>query len=583
MAVTLFPEQTVAAADTDRLLSQGNKNVLCVLPTGVGKTILQAEYARRAHVEGKIMLLFAHRDVLLGQLSDACCMMGISHSFICSQKTVGLVTNNNREKFGDSFHNEHSNIIIVSVDTFLARIKSDKIPLQFLKSVSTCAIDEAHHLTLNSKWGRCVDVLPNARVIGFTATPIRGDKKGLGSHADGYFHAMSVTSSMLDSIKSGRLTPYKILAPDVIDVTGVKKDKDGDFNKKALLFKTKEQGITGSAVEHYKKHLSGQPVITFGINIEHCIEIAKEFNDAGVPSLAVSSKSLDSVRQKAVADLRAGVLLNLVNCDLFGEGFDAPAVMGVIQLRRTESYSLYKQQFGRMLRNADGKVFGILLDHVGNTKYFMQKYGLSAPHDDPEWTLDRVDDRKKPKTDDDDEDDRAEIITCGECQAFGIIKSDKCVITENDIGLIFVNGVCPECGHYETEEEKQDRKREIKTQQGDLVELSFDVVESLIAQRNHAMKSITAVSHSLGNAPFKAAALDKHARRQHALSILRHWVQEWCVKHGRITGQSVELVQMDFEIKFGINVFKAQTQTDSKMSELASRVQYQVSNMEQAG
>jgi len=578
MAITLFPEQVRACEDTDSLRESGHKHVLTVLPTGVGKTIMQAEYARRAHVQSKIVLLFAHRDVLLGQLSEACCLMGVSHSFICSEKTVGLVTNNNSAKFGDSFHNEHSSVIIVSVDTFLARIKKGVVPDVFLNRVAECTVDEAHHLTQNSKWGRCVEALPNARVIGFTATPIRGDKKGLGSHADGYFNAMSVTSSMIDSIRSGRLTAYKILAPDVIDVTGVKKDKDGDFNKKALLMKTKDQGITGSAVEHYKKHLDGQPVITFGINIEHCIEIAKEFNDAGIPSLAVSSKSLDSVRQKAVADLRAGVLLNLVNCDLFGEGFDAPAVMGVIMLRRTESYSLYKQQFGRMLRNSEGKVFGLLLDHVGNTKYFMEKYGLMAPHDDPEWTLDRVDNRKKPIDEDDDE-QRIETITCSECKAFGILKKADDEITADDVGLIFIDGHCPECGHSETDEEKEDRKREIKTKQGELVALEFDVIESLISQRNASLRSVSAFGHSLGNAPFKAAAMDKFARKQHALSVLRHWIQEWCSKHGRITEQSVSLVQMDFELKFGINIFKAQNLTDSKMSELSSRIQYQTGIM----
>mgnify|MGYP000639801403 CR=1 FL=1 len=579
MAITLFPEQVRACEDTDKLRNEGHRHVLTVLPTGVGKTIMQAEYARRAHNENNIMMLFAHRDVLLGQLSDACCLMGVSHSFICSDKTVGLVTNNNRAKFGDSFHNEHSGIIIVSVDTFLARVKKGLIPDSFLNRVSACAVDEAHHVTRGSKWGRCVEALPNARAIGFTATPIRGDKKGLGFHADGYFNAMSVTSSMIDSIRSGRLTAYKILAPDVIDTTGVKKDKDGDYNKKALYMKTKDQGITGSAVEHYKKHLDGQPVITFGINIEHCIEIAKEFNAAGVPSLAVSSKSPDSERQKAVADLRAGRLLNLVNCDLFGEGFDAPAVMGVIMLRRTESYSLFKQQFGRMLRNSEGKVFGLLLDHVGNTKYFMEKYGLSAPHDDPEWTLDRVDNRKKPKDDDDDDDDRAETITCGECSAFGLVKKSTDEITDDEIGLIFIDGRCPECGHCETDEEKEDRKREIKTKSGELVALEFDVIESLISQRNASLRSVSAFGHSLGNAPFKAAAMDKFARKQHALSILRHWIQEWCTKHGQLTGQSVSLVQLDFEIKFGINIFKAQALTDSKMSELSSRIQYQVGVM----
>jgi hypothetical protein len=264
---------------------------------------------------------------------------------------------------------------------------------------------------------------------------------------------------------------------------------------------------------------------------------------------------------------------------LFGEGFDAPAVMGVIMLRRTESYSLYKQQFGRMLRTAEGKSHGILLDHVGNTKHFMEKFGLMAPHDDPDWTLDRGDSRRKK--DDDEGEEVAETIICGECSAFGLVKPEDYIIDGTEAGLVFIGGVCPDCGHYETEEEKDERKREIKIKQGELVELSFDVVESLIQQRNLNYRPVSEVAATLGNAPFKGAVLDKHARRWHTVDILRHWIQEWCVKQAERTGQSPGLVQLDFETQFGINIFKAQTQTESKMSDLSATIQYQVNNMGQ--
>jgi superfamily II DNA or RNA helicase len=578
MAITLFPQQVVACADVDRLYNMGHKNVLCVLPTGVGKTLIKAEYARRNYIVSKMTLIFAHRDVLLGQISRACCLMGVSHSFICAEKTVGQITNNNRAEFGDSFYNEHSNIIVVSVDTFLARLKKGLIPAEFLARVGQWMIDESHHLTRGSKWGQCIEALPNATGLGVTATPIRGDRKGLGFDFDGYFHAMSVTSTMLDSIKAGRLTPYKIMAPTIIDTSGVKKDSDGDYNKNELYIRTKQADITGSAVAHYKKYLDGKPVITFGINIQHCEEIAKEFNDAGIPSRVVSSKSLDSERQNAVADLRNGRLMNLVNCDLFGEGFDAPAVMGVIMLRRTESYSLYKQQFGRMLRSADGKVYGILLDHVGNTRYFMERFKLAQPHDDPEWTLARTDNRKK-KVEYDDEDEQIETIRCSKCSAFGIVKPENHVRSADDVGLVFIGGTCPECGWHESDAEREDRKRELKIQAGDLVELSFDIIETLISERNRAMMSVGDFRKSLGQAPFVHAALHNHANRQHALNILRHWIQEWCMMHSQKTGQSVKLVQLDFEIKFGINILKAQAETAGKMTELSAKIQHQVQLM----
>ena len=571
MKVSLRPHQVVACDDIDLHFNKGCKHVLCVLSTGSGKTIIKAEYARRDHNNGLVTVILAHRDVLLGQISDALCMMGVEHGFICADKTRALVTNNNHIKYGDSFYSETSNTMVISVDTFIARLKTGKISPEFCTRVHRWMIDESHHLTQGSKWGKCIESFPNAIGLGFTATPIRGDKKGLGSHADGYYEALSDTTCMLDLIKAGRLTPYKIHAPDVIDITGVKRDSNGDLNSKQLYIKTKEADITGNAVENYLKFLNGKPVITFCVNIAHAEEVAKEFNAAGVSSRAVSSKSSDKEREEAVADLRSGRLMNLTNCDLFGEGFDAPSVAGVFMLRRTTSYSLFKQQFGRMLRPADGKVYGMLFDHVGNTKYFMQEYGLMAPHDDPKWTLDRVD-RAKKRNDDDEDNKLVETNTCGECGCFGVVKGDD-YVDDGSHSLVFINGLCPDCGHIETPDEKETRIRELKVKEGDLVELSFDIIDELINERNHFLRPVSEFAKTVSHSSFKMAAVNQFASRQHSLHILRHWVQEWCVYHGKQTSQTKVLVQLDFEKTFGINIFKAQATTGPKMGELTSRIQ----------
>lgn len=67
--------------------------------------------------------------------------------------------------------------------------------------------------------------------------------------------------------------------------------------------------------------------------------------------------------------MKTGRILNLVNVRPSRQGYDCPAVSGVIMMRRTVSYSLFKQQFGRMLRIAEGKQYGVLIDMVGNTRY----------------------------------------------------------------------------------------------------------------------------------------------------------------------------------------------------------------------
>lgn len=574
--IELRPHQTYSINDTDsrigklNALSQIIKNVLCVLPTGAGKSLTLAEYARRAHEKREICVVFAHRDVLISQLSEALCKTGVPHSFICSDKARRDITNNNLQQFGDSYYDQSSTVIVSSTPTFAARLRDNKLSQDFLDSVRWWLQDEAHHTVDGNQWYKCLNSMPNATGIGFTATPIRGDRKGLGSHVDGIFDDMSVTCNTYDLIKKEMLSPYKIYATSQVDIKGISRDKNGELNNKQLHMKTKEADITGDAVAQYKKHLDGQPVITFCINIEHAKEVAAEFNLAGVPSVAVSSKSSLAERQSALDGMKNGSVLNLVNVDLFGEGYDCPAIAGVIMLRRTTSYSLFKQQFGRMLRPSPGKLFGVLLDHVGNTQYFMTLFGLHAPHEDPIWTLDRQDERKK-RQDDNDDDDVPETIKCGECGAFGIVGTAE---TDNSVGLVFIDGVCPECGHVETEDEKVARVREIKVQAGELVELDNSAINELINQREAMYVSVPEFAASLSDRfHAKSAAVNNHAVRQQALDVLRHWIQSWSEKHWQQTNKSTKLVQMDFETTFGINVLKAQTLTASAMNQLSVKIQ----------
>ena len=80
---------------------------------------------------------------------------------------------------------------------------------------------------------------------------------------------------------------------------------------------------------------------------------------------------------------RSGETSVLVNVDLFGEGFDLPAIEVVSLLRPTQSTSLYLQQVGRALRTCPemGKQRALILDHVNNYK----THGM--PDEEREWSL----------------------------------------------------------------------------------------------------------------------------------------------------------------------------------------------------
>jgi len=552
--ITLFKHQVDVITKAYEIWKTQLINLLIVLPTGAGKTIVKAQFAKEAYAENKRTVIFAHRDVLLVQISLALGMLMVPHSFIVSQKTRTYITNLHLEKFGRSYWVDTSPIIVVSVDAFLARLKKGTIDQARTDLINFWMMDEAHHTLKDNKWGRCISALRKAYGVGVTATPIRTDMKGLGVHADGVFHEMIVGAKMKDLIANGKLCAYKIFSPPTkVDTTGLKLNKKGDWNESDLAKRTDRSDITGDAVEHYLRLASGKKAITFTCNIAHAVHVANQFNLAGVPSLAISSNNTNAERQQALEDFKAGRIMNLVNCDLFGEGFDVPSVEVCIMLRKTESYSLFKQQFGRCLRALKGKLFGVLLDHVGNVPRHCMEL---APHEDPIWSLDRA--AKKKATEINEPVGR--ICPQKSCNLYYIpVGGDK---------------TCPHCGHTETQAEMIEADQNWQSEKGDLVELTFDFIDMLINERANVDKPIEDVREKMAyaNSVVRNSVVSNHIRRQNAQTILRGAVQDWCVCKGINELWDIKTTQREFELKFKVNVLKAQTLSERKALELAEKV-----------
>ncbi len=554
--ITLRDYQQTSVDKVYKLWNMGIKNCLLVEPTGAGKTFIKSQFARDAILRKEVVIIFAHRDVLLSQISDSLCQMGVTHSFIAANKTVLEITNANHAEYGDSFHSQTSKIILASVPTFIRRL--DKGLLEhFLPVVKVWMLDEAHHCLKNNMWGKCVTAFPNAIGLGVTATPTRSDKLGLGREFDGVFDHMIVGSTMGELIQNGYLSPYKIFVPpQKLDVSGINITASGDYNQKKLAERTDTADITGDAVEQYLKLASGEQAITFCVNIAHAENVAKEFNKAGIPSVALSSKTSVSKRVKSLKDFERGVIKNLVNCDLFGEGYDCPKVACVIMLRKTDSYGLFKQQFGRLLRVVEGKSYGVLIDHVGNVKKHCI-YG--APHEDPEWTLRRT---KKKSGDDTKPSGRI----CPECFAF---------YTPSVLSRF----VCKECNHEETTQQTNEEMRKFIVDKSDLVEMNIDFIDSLLKQRDKVDLNPAKLRQDMNRANMRSiqvdSAVNNHTKRQFAQNRLRAEIQKWCSVTAFNNDWDAKTTQMYFEKTFKINILKAQVLSERLSLELLEKINYE--------
>lgn len=435
--LSLFDYQQAAVDDLRGCFAQGFRAPLLVLPTGGGKTVIFTFMAMRAYQKGLRVLLLGHRRELIGQMSDALKRWQCPH---------GIVT-------PDAKPSSHA-VQVGMVQTLANRVKLDRSGRYRFDLV---IIDEAHHATQKSTWGKVLAHNHGAKLLGVSATPCRLDGKGLGIHAQGFFDSIVVGPSVSALIEQGRLARPVIYGPaQALDLDGVKK-RGGDFVTAQLVGAVDKSAITGDAVTHYRKHAHNRSAIAFTVTVEHAGHVVEQFKKAGYQAAVLTGSTPDKERSRMIRDLSNGSLQVLASCNVVSEGTDIPAVFAAILLRPTDSYALAMQQIGRALRCYPDKERAIILDHADNVR----RHGM--PTDAVEWSLDGL--RKKNKK------GAALMKVCVECRAF----------------LPIAARVCPGCG-YEIQGGAA-RTDSIVQRDGELMELSPEMVAAQRKQKIRELKS----------------------------------------------------------------------------------------------
>ena len=381
----LRPYQGDLKTDILAKWAAGFRNVLAVLPTGGGKTVVFADIIRG---QPGATVCIAHRQEIVTQISLSLARNGVRHRIIGPPAVVKLAVSLHMEHCGTSYYQSNAPAAVAGIDTLIRRTG----PLHaWLRTVQLWVMDEAHHVLKENKWGKGVSLFPNARGLGVTATPKRADGRGLGKKHDGVFDCLVEGPGMRELITQGFLTDYQIFAPEPedLDLDAIPLGVSGDYIHKHLTKAVRGSRIVGDVVPTYLQNTPGMRGATFTTDVQTAHDIADAYNAANIPAVALSAKTPDAERIAQLRKLRHGDLLQVCNVDLFGEGFDLPALELVTMVRPTQSFVFYCQAFGRMLRIMDGKTIGTLTDHVGN----VMRHGL--PDRPQHWTLERRTRRSK--------------------------------------------------------------------------------------------------------------------------------------------------------------------------------------------
>lgn len=536
-----------------------NKNVMATLPTGAGKTFVFAKIM--AEHEG-VSCAIAHRKELVGQMSLALAYNNVRHRVIGPKILVEFINYVHMSIFGKSFYDPNANCAVASVNTIISR--KDTLGW-WLKSVTLWVQDEGHHILKDNMWGEAAALMPNAKGLAVTATAGRADGKGLGRHADGIIDVLIEGPEMRYLIKEGYLTDYRVICPSSdLDLTNVKVSaKTGDYTRPGVVRAVRQSSIVGDVVTEYIKVANGKLGVTFVTDITTAGDVAADFNARGVPAEVISHKTPDRERAEILRRFKSRDVLQLVNVDLFGEGFDLPAIQVVSFARPTQSLNLYIQQFGRGLRvmlddaikpitrderlaaiAASIKPRAIIIDHV---KAVLTHYPPDRPR---KWTLDR-----RPGV--------------GRTNVIDEIPQRICVACTSPFERFYK--ACSHCGHVvEIEDRSQPEFVDGDLQElddatlarlrGEVAEIDMDKEDYrtwLQGQRAPLISQLTNVK--------------RHVEKQETQKALRDCMSWWAGVQKRL-GRDDSESQRRFFYEFGIDVLSAQALKRKDADALATRV-----------
>ena len=313
-------------------------NTLVVAPTGAGKTIMLSALVGERHKKGKRILVIQHRDELVKQNKE-------KFERVNPYITTSIVNGTVKHWDGDA---------VFSMIQTMSRDRN----LRDRPLFDMVVIDEGHHAAARTYTKVINAVLEDndkAEIVGFTATPNRGDGKGLRSVFNNCAHQIELATL----IREGFLVRPKSYVIDLgvsdqLDKV-TKRGKEYDMQEVASIMD--RQVINNRIVDEWKEKAGGRKTVVFCSTVDHAAHVCDAFVMAGIKSNYVTGETDKDERAAMLYDLEFGDTQVIVNVAVLTEGFDAPPVSCIILTRPCSQKGTMVQMIGRGLRILDPELY----------------------------------------------------------------------------------------------------------------------------------------------------------------------------------------------------------------------------------
>jgi superfamily II DNA or RNA helicase len=327
---------------------QAHGNTLAVAPTGSGKTIMLAaiigELCSKSNDLVAKTCVVAHRDVLTVQ----------------NEAKFRLVNPKLSTSIFDArVKSWHGSTVFAMVQTLSREISLSSIP-----KLDLLVIDEAHHARADT-YQRIIKhaqkINPQMKLLGMTATPNRGDKKGLRPIFSNVCDQIFVN----ELIDSGHLVRPRIFVMDVgveKRLRGMKKTA-GDYDMVEIEYIMNTPPINQAVVSHWKEKAATRQTVVFCSTVKHACDVHQCFVDEGIAAVLVYGEMSHDERERSLKAYETGAARVIVNVAILTEGWDHPPTSCVVLLRPSSYKSTYIQMVGRGLRTINLDEHHCLVKH----------------------------------------------------------------------------------------------------------------------------------------------------------------------------------------------------------------------------
>jgi DNA repair protein RadD len=325
-------------------------NAFEILPTGSGKSVVIANIAKR--LEGKTIVFQPSKEILEQNF-----MKFISYGF-----RAGIYSASAGKK---------------NIDTItFATIGSVHKKKHLFKDVKHIIIDECHLVNANDgMYNDFIKSIPNAKVLGLTATPYRlstdfegAQLKFLNRTNPRIFSKVLYYIQNNTLFDAGHLAKLEYFNIDAVDRSKLKMNSSGtDFTEASLREYYRQINLPKTTIDTSLRLLAKRKnLLVFCSLISEANEVC-----AGIPgSVVLTGDTETKERERILSQFKKGMIRCVINVGVLTTGFDYPELETVLIARSTMSLALYYQIVGRAMRPHPNKETAWIVDLGGNINLF---------------------------------------------------------------------------------------------------------------------------------------------------------------------------------------------------------------------